>query len=109
MLLPLTQSILYRESLIKAVNCQEMAIPFLTHVSETRNEVANCKREHNNYPVEYLDSIGFFESNKSVLAHCGWLKKNEMRILANYNSKAVHCPTSNGIRNRRNIVISRHD
>lgn len=67
----------------------------LTHASETRTEVANCHKENNCYPVEYLNSIGFFESNKTALAHCGWLKKNEMRIMAKHESKAIHCPTSN--------------
>ena len=84
------------ESLIKASELSRKHDSYLlTHASETRNEVANCHKEHGCYPIEYLNSIGFLESNKSVLAHCGWLKKNEMRILANHNSKAVHCPTSN--------------
>ncbi|MED5271891.1 MAG: amidohydrolase family protein, partial [Candidatus Thermoplasmatota archaeon] len=60
-----------------------------------RNEVATCHKENNCYPIEYLDSIDFFSNNKTALAHCGWLKKNEMRLMAKYDSKAIHCPTSN--------------
>ena len=31
------------------------------HTSETRQEVANCHAEHGMYPIEYLDSIGYFQ------------------------------------------------
>ena len=68
------------------------------HTSETRKEVADCHAEHGMYPVEYLDSIGYFQSadeGGTVCAHCGWLTKKEMRILAGYDAHAVHCPTSN--------------
>jgi 5-methylthioadenosine/S-adenosylhomocysteine deaminase len=46
------------------------------------------------YPIEYLDSIGYF-TDKTVCAHCGWVTKKEMRILARHSAKCVHCPTSN--------------
>jgi len=68
------------------------------HTSETRKEVADCHAEHGMYPIEYLDSIGFFqdaEEGSTVCAHCGWVTKKEMRILAGHDAHAVHCPTSN--------------
>ena len=68
------------------------------HTSETRNEVADCYSEHGMYPIEYLDSIGYFQSSEdggTVCAHCGWVTKKEMRILAGHGAHAVHCPTSN--------------
>ena len=68
------------------------------HTSETRKEVADCHAEHGMYPVEYLDSIGYFQSaddGGTVCAHCGWVTKKEMRILAGLGAHAVHCPTSN--------------
>jgi len=64
------------------------------HVSETRAEVSDCYDKTGMYPVEYLDSIDFLDSNV-IAAHCGWVKKNEMRLLASRGVKAVHCPTSN--------------
>lgn len=64
------------------------------HTSETRQEVANCHAEHGMYPIEYLDSIGFLEEG-TVCAHCGWVTKKEMRILAEKKCHAVHCPISN--------------
>jgi len=68
------------------------------HTSETRKEVADCHAEHGMYPIEYLDSIGYFqdaEEGSTVCAHCGWVTKKEMRILAGHGAHAVHCPTSN--------------
>ena len=68
------------------------------HTSETRKEVADCHAEHGMYPVEYLDSIGYFQSAEdggTVCAHCGWVTKREMRILSGHGAHAVHCPTSN--------------
>ena len=68
------------------------------HTSETRKEVADCHAEHGMYPIEYLDSIGYFQDadeGGTVCAHCGWVTKKEMRILAGHGAHAVHCPTSN--------------
>jgi len=68
------------------------------HTSETRKEVADCHAEHGMYPVEYLDSLDYFQSAENggtVCAHCGWVTKREMRILAGHGAHAVHCPTSN--------------
>ena len=68
------------------------------HTSETRKEVADCHAEHGMYPVEYLDSLDYFqnaEDGGTVCAHCGWVTKREMRILSGHGAHAVHCPTSN--------------
>jgi 5-methylthioadenosine/S-adenosylhomocysteine deaminase len=46
------------------------------------------------YPIEYLDSIDYFTEG-TVCAHCGWVTKKEMRLLASHDAHAVHCPTSN--------------
>ena len=64
------------------------------HVSETRKEVADCHKETGMYPVEYLDSIDFFQPG-TVCAHASWMKKNEIRTLARHEVTAVHCPSSN--------------
>ncbi len=68
------------------------------HASETRKEVADCHAKHGMYPIEYLDSLDYFqdaETGGTVCAHCGWVTKKEMRILAGHGAHAVHCPTSN--------------
>ena len=64
------------------------------HVSETRKEIADCHTKTGLYPVEYLDSLDFFKPG-TVCAHASWVKKNEIRMLAEHNVTAVHCPSSN--------------
>ena len=64
------------------------------HVSETRKEVADCKDTNGLYPVAYLDSIDFIQPG-TIFAHASWVKKNEIRIMAEHDVTAVHCPSSN--------------
>ena len=64
------------------------------HTSETRSEVAECHARTGMYPIEYLDSIDYFTEG-TICAHCGWVTKKEMRILAGHGAHAVHCPVSN--------------
>ena len=64
------------------------------HVSETRKEIADCHAKTGLYPVEYLNSIDFFQPG-TVCAHASWVKKNEIRMLKNHGATAVHCPSSN--------------
>ena len=64
------------------------------HVSETRNEVAQHFSKSGMYPVEYLNSLDFFQPG-TICAHASWVKKNEIRIMAEHDVTAVHCPSSN--------------
>ncbi|MBL6733078.1 MAG: amidohydrolase family protein [Candidatus Poseidonia sp.] len=64
------------------------------HVSETRKEVADCHAKTGLYPVEYLDSLDFFQPG-TICAHASWVKKNEIRLLKEHEATAVHCPSSN--------------
>lgn len=64
------------------------------HVSETRKEISDCHDKTGYYPVEYLNSLDFFKPG-TVCAHASWVKKNEIRMLAEHQVTAVHCPSSN--------------
>ena len=64
------------------------------HVSETRKEIADCHEKTGFYPVEYPNSLDFFKPG-TVCAHASWVKKNEIRMLAEHEVTAVHCPSSN--------------
>lgn len=65
-----------------------------THLSETRNEVYKCWKRCKKRPVEYLEEIGIL-SEKFLAAHCCWLTKSEVKILAEHGVKVSHCPISN--------------
>ncbi|HIQ38665.1 MAG TPA: amidohydrolase [Methanothermococcus okinawensis] len=73
---------------------QEYNVPLHTHLSETRYEVVEMENKIGMRPVEYLESIGILGDNL-ITAHCVWVTKEEVKTLAKYRVKVVHCPGSN--------------
>lgn len=64
------------------------------HLAETRREQAWFQKTYGCTVIEYLDRIGFL--NPAVLAaHCVWLTKHDVRIIAERDVKVSHCPISN--------------
>ena len=65
------------------------------HVSETANEVADCRKEHDGMtPVEYLDSLGLI-NERAMLAHCVHLTDHDREIIAARKAYIAHNPISN--------------
>ena len=64
------------------------------HVAETRKEQADSQQQHGMRVVEYLDKIGAL-SKKMLAAHCAWLTKSEVGLLAKAGVGVAHCPVSN--------------
>jgi len=68
--------------------------PLHIHLSEPEWEVAQVLNATGKRPVEYLQSIGFFEGLSSA-AHCIWVDDKEIEILAKYKVSVSHCLESN--------------
>jgi 5-methylthioadenosine/S-adenosylhomocysteine deaminase len=64
------------------------------HIAETRKEQADSQKQHGARVIEYLDKIGAL-SKKMVGAHCVWLTKTEIGLLAKSGVNVTHCPVSN--------------
>jgi 5-methylthioadenosine/S-adenosylhomocysteine deaminase len=64
------------------------------HIAETRKEQADCQMQQGARVVEYLDKIGAL-SNRMLAAHCVWLTKSEVTLLAKAGASVAHCPVSN--------------
>jgi len=64
------------------------------HCSETREEVYDIQKKYGVRPVEQLKKYGLL-SEKMVLAHCGWITKNEVLDVKNGGAKVSHNPVSN--------------
>ncbi len=64
-----------------------------THCSETRFEVQDVAAKMGARPVEVLRRHDLLRG--SVLAHCGWVTKEEIRHMAEAGAHAAHCPVSN--------------
>ncbi|MEA2113063.1 MAG: amidohydrolase [Patescibacteria group bacterium] len=65
-----------------------------THLGETKQEVNFCLKKYKKRPVELLEENGILDE-RSFLAHCCWLNKKEIKILARSGASVAHCPVSN--------------
>ncbi|MCX8196769.1 MAG: amidohydrolase [Candidatus Micrarchaeota archaeon] len=73
---------------------KEFGLRLHIHLSETRKEVFDCLKMTGKRPAFYLESLGFLGPSM-VAAHCGWLSKEEVRVLARHGVSASLCPVSN--------------
>ncbi len=73
---------------------KEYGLSLHTHLSETRYEVEEAKKNYGMTPVEYLNSIGFFDVN-TVAAHCVHLQEEDFKILKEKNVNVALNPISN--------------
>ncbi|MCS7130182.1 MAG: amidohydrolase [Archaeoglobaceae archaeon] len=64
------------------------------HLAETEKEVIDFRKKNGNGIVKALDEIGFL-NQRLISAHCVWLEKEEIELMAKRKVSAVHCPTSN--------------
>ncbi len=64
------------------------------HLSETRGEVEDCRKQHGTTPARLLDRLGLVGPNL-VAAHGIWLDEEERRMLADAGATVVTNPTSN--------------
>ena len=68
--------------------------PFYVHLSETYDEVKSCLEKRNMTPLEYYDSIHFFNHGGAIF-HGVYLSDNDLKILKDRDITVVSCPASN--------------
>jgi 5-methylthioadenosine/S-adenosylhomocysteine deaminase len=73
---------------------EELDLPLLTHVQETRLQVVTGLELYGMPIVEYLAKIGFL-SPRTSLIHAVWLNPREITALADAGASAQHNPWSN--------------
>jgi 5-methylthioadenosine/S-adenosylhomocysteine deaminase len=64
------------------------------HVSETRKEVFDSLNKTKMRPVDYLASLGMLTPG-TIAAHCVWLTKQEVGVLAKHGVHVSYNPVSN--------------
>ncbi len=69
-------------------------VPLHTHCSETRDEVYDVEKKYGVRPVEQLKKHGLLQKG-TILAHCGWITKNEILDMKTAGVSVSHCPVSN--------------
>lgn len=72
----------------------DLALPVITHVQETRLQVVTGQQFYGVPIVEYLDRIGFLQPATSLI-HAVWLNPREIEALARSGATAQHNPWSN--------------
>ena len=65
-----------------------------THCSETRKEVYDVLKKYGSRPLEQLKKNGVL-TEKTILAHCGWITKEEVKEIARAKACVSHNPVSN--------------
>ncbi|MGH7263724.1 MAG: amidohydrolase family protein [Candidatus Rokuibacteriota bacterium] len=72
----------------------ELDLPVMMHVQETRLQVVTGQVLFGSTMVEYLDRLGFLKP-KTTLIHAIWLNPREIEILARTGVTVQHNPTCN--------------
>ncbi len=65
-----------------------------THCSETRKEVYDVLQRYGSRPLQQLKKNGAL-TERTILAHCGWITKEEVREIAKAGACVSHNPVSN--------------
>ncbi len=73
---------------------QEHEVPVGIHLAESPWEVSFAQQSYQQTPVQYLESIDFFD-NKVIGAHVIYANADDQKILAKHGVGAIHNPSSN--------------
>ena len=73
---------------------RRLGVRMHTHLAETREEDAYCRRAFGRTPAEYAEDLGWLGSDV-WLAHCVHLDEAAVRRFAATGTAVAHCPTSN--------------
>jgi len=65
-----------------------------THLAEGPQEIAYVAETYGTTPVQWLHSLGFLKSDVTA-AHCTQLNDDDIRIMAETDTRIAHCPCCN--------------
>lgn len=74
--------------------CRKHGLPFMTHISETRDEVRIVHERYGKTSVEHLDALGLLDE-RTIGAHCVHVTDSDIEILAARGVAISHNPQSN--------------
>ena len=72
----------------------ETKSPFYTHLGETYKETIDCINNRGMTPLQYFNSLGFFEYGGAIF-HGVYLSEEDISILKEKKISVVSCPCSN--------------
>jgi cytosine/adenosine deaminase-related metal-dependent hydrolase len=77
-----------------AALARKLGLVMHTHLAETVEEEAYCKKQYGCSPVDYLDGLGWLAGDVWC-AHCVHLSSRDVARFAETQTGVAHCPTSN--------------
>jgi 5-methylthioadenosine/S-adenosylhomocysteine deaminase len=93
--LPHSPLVAGEEILLKAKEiANELNLLVHTHISETKKEAEEIKKQKGLSAAEYLSEIGFLDDNV-IAAHSIWLDEVEIELFQKYKVSVCHNPISN--------------
>ena len=72
----------------------ELDLPVLMHVAEMTDEIATLRKERNQTPVEYLDSLGLL-NRRLVAAHCIFVTDSDIALMKSRDVGIAHNMVAN--------------
>ena len=79
---------------LTAALAKEFDVPLLIHLSETHQEVENCRKEHGMPVIPYVKKQDVFDANV-LAAHCVHVDEGEIKTLLHHKVGVAHNPSSN--------------
>ncbi|MEI7527845.1 MAG: 8-oxoguanine deaminase [Elusimicrobiota bacterium] len=66
-----------------------------THLAETIDEEAFCKKLFKMRPLDYMESVGWVSEGNAWFAHCVYINEAEAKKMGRTRTGVAHCPCSN--------------
>jgi 5-methylthioadenosine/S-adenosylhomocysteine deaminase len=73
---------------------RQAKVPYIIHLSETRDEVRIIRERHGVSPVMHLEKTGVLDET-TIAVHCVWPEGGEIDLLSERGVKVSHNPESN--------------
>jgi len=80
---------------LTAVMAKKWGVRMHTHLAETIDEEAFCKKLFKMRPLEYMESVGWVSEGNAWFAHCVYINEAEARKMGHTHTGVAHCPCSN--------------
>jgi len=80
---------------ITAEMAKKWGVRMHTHLAETKDEEAFCKKLFKMRPLEYMESVGWVSEGNAWFAHCVYINEAEAKLMGRTGTGVAHCPCSN--------------
>ena len=80
---------------LTAVMDKKWGVRMHTHLAETIDEEAFCKKLFRMRPLEYMESVGWVSEGNAWFAHCVYINEAEAKKMGRTRTGVAHCPCSN--------------